>query len=239
MKIKVGAINLIWWHYGVINKSVDQSTFRSSLLFEDVGNFEQHLKSRSEDIREVISRLVSHSPKAAPEVSEIQNQLARKLAEEKATITDLEKALSEKQQLEERLEAASLRYMVAEKKLDRARSATVAKLEKQHIFGAQRPGGDSASGNREEQSPVNGVTPSAEGSADVEEAHNKLAAISEKQKEQLRKLETENSNLLGQITDLKIKVKYRRTVPIRTCLICYSTRNPPTMIMRIRIYSSN
>ena len=196
------------------------------------------MKSRSEDIRGVISCLVSNSPKAPPEVSEIQNQLARKLAEEKATIADLEKAVSEKQQLEERLDAASLRYMVAEKKLDRARSATVARLEKQYIFGAQRPGGDSASGTREEQSPVNGVTPTGEGSADAEEAHNKLAAISEKQKEQLRKLEAENSNLLGQITDLKIKVNHRHTTPVRICLTYCSIRNPPTMIMRIRIYSS-
>lgn len=220
---------------------IDQSTFRSSLLFEDVENFEQHLKARTDDIRGVISRLVSNLPKGPPEVSEIQNQLARKLAEEKATIADLEKALSEKQQLEERLEAASLRYMVAEKKLDRARSVTVAKLEKQYIFGAQRPGGDSASGNREEQSPANGVPPSGERSADVEEAHSKLAVISEKQKEQLRKLEADNSNLLNQITELKVKVSIDilvRPVQPGSSNILHSTRSQPMMIMHIRIFSS-
>lgn len=207
------------------------------MLFEDVENFEQHLRSRTDDIRDVITRLVSNSPKSPPEVSEIQNQLARKLAEEKTTITDLEKALSEKQQLEERLEAASLRYMVAEKKLDRARSVTVAKLEKQYILGAQRPGGDSAPANREEQSPVNGVTPSRERSTDVEDAHNKLAAVSEKQKEQLRKLETENSNLLNQITGLKVKASIDILVQRGSSNMLHSTRNPPTMIMRIRIFS--
>lgn len=207
------------------------------MLFEDVENFENHLKSRSDDIRDVISRLVSNSPKAAPEVSDIQNELARKLAEEKTTIAELEKVLSEKQQLEERLESASLRYMVAEKKLDRARSATVAKLEKQYIFGAQRPGGDSSSASRDDQSPVNGVTPSRERSADTEEAHTKLIAVSEKQKEQLRKLEADNSNLLTQLTDLKIKVGLSFLVP--SCLSnVSSTRNRPTMTMRIRIYSS-
>lgn len=169
-------------------------------------NFEKHLESRSDDIRDVISRLLSNSQKAAPEISEVQSQLARKLAEEKTVIADLEKALSEKQQLEERLEAASLRYMVAEKKLDRARSVTVAKLEKQFIFGAQRPGSEGAAENREEKSPVNGAGPTGERNAETEEAHNKLAAVSEKQKEQLQKLETENSNLLGQITELRFKV---------------------------------
>lgn len=221
--------------------SLDQSTFRSSLLFEDVENFEQHLKTRTDDIRGVISRLVSNLPKGPPEVSEIQTQLARKLAEEKAAIADFERALSEKQQLEERLEAASLRYMVAEKKLDRARSVTVAKLEKQYMFGAQRPGGDSVSGNREEQSPANGVPPSGERSADVEEAHNRLTAVSEKQKEQLRKLEADNSNLLNQITGLKIKVSIDTLVRLDqpgSSNVLHSTRSQPTTIMHIQIFSS-
>ncbi|KAL2007265.1 hypothetical protein VTN00DRAFT_8703 [Thermoascus crustaceus] len=181
----------------------DQLAFQSSLLFEDNENFEKHLKARSDDIKETISRLLSHSPKAAPEVSELQSQLAKKLAEEKVSINELEKALSEKQQLEERLEAASLRYMVAEKKLDRARSLTVAKLEKQYLLGAQRPGGDSATGNREDAG-VNGVS-GADRNAELEEAHHKAVAISEKQKEQLEKLEAENAKLMSQITEINMK----------------------------------
>ncbi|PYH66138.1 E3 ubiquitin-protein ligase BRE1 [Aspergillus vadensis CBS 113365] len=188
-----------------LNKIPERPAFQSSLLFDDVDKFEKHLKSRSEDIRQVISSLLSKSPKTSPEASELQTQLAKKLAEEKATIAELEKALSEKQQLEESLEEASLRYMVAEKKLDRARSLTVAKLEKQYILGAQRPGGDSASAPKEEPSASNGATPSGERSPALEEAHSKLVAVSEKQKEQLQKLESENAKLLTQITDLNIK----------------------------------
>ncbi|OJJ97302.1 hypothetical protein ASPACDRAFT_54037 [Aspergillus aculeatus ATCC 16872] len=187
------------------NPSSESSSFQSSLLFDDNEKFEKHLKSRSEDIRKIISSVLSKSAKVSPKVSELQTQLAKKLAEEKATISDLEKALAEKQQLEESLEEASLRYMVAEKKLDRARSVTVAKLEKQYILGAQRPGGDSASGQRDEPSASNGATPSGERSPALDEAHNKLAAISEKQKEQLQKLEAENAKLISQITDLNIK----------------------------------
>ncbi|XRM44663.1 E3 ubiquitin-protein ligase bre1 [Aspergillus tubingensis] len=188
-----------------LNKIPERPAFQSSLLFDDVDKFEKHLKSRSEDIRQVISSLLSKSPRTPPEASELQTQLAKKLAEEKATIAELEKALSEKQQLEESLEEASLRYMVAEKKLDRARSLTVAKLEKQYILGAQRPGGDSASAPKEEPSASNGATPSGERSPALEEAHSKLVAVSEKQKEQLQKLESENAKLLTQITDLNIK----------------------------------
>ncbi|KAL4941445.1 hypothetical protein BDV06DRAFT_180721 [Aspergillus oleicola] len=185
-------------------ESKDRSSFQSSLQFEDVDNFEKHLKSRSDDIRDIISRLLTKSSTGPPEVSDLQSQLARKLAEEKATLAELNKALSEKQQLEESLEEASLRYMVAEKKLDRARSLTVAKLEKQYIFGAQRPGGESAPANREEPSATNGATPTGERTPDSDETY-KLAAISEKQKEQLQKLEAENANLLSQITEISIK----------------------------------
>ncbi|BCS17881.1 E3 ubiquitin-protein ligase BRE1 [Aspergillus puulaauensis] len=185
--------------------SKDRSSFQSSLQFGDVDNFEKHLKSRSDDIRDIISRLVAKSPTGPPEVVDLQSQLARKLVEEKATLSELNKALSEKQQLEESLEEASLRYMVAEKKLDRARSVTVAKLEKQYILGAQRPGGDSASGNREEPPSTNGATPTGERTPESDEFYSRLSAVSEKQKEQLQKLEAENSNLLGQITDISIK----------------------------------
>ncbi|KAH1436648.1 E3 ubiquitin-protein ligase bre1 [Aspergillus fumigatus] len=190
---------------GALDEDKDRPSFRSSLLFENMEDFEKHLKARSDDIRAIITRLQSFSINAPPEVTDLQSQLAKKLAEEKGTIAELEKALAEKQQLEESLEAASLRYMVAEKKLDRARSLTVAKLEKQYLLGAQRPGGDSASGNREEQSPVNGLPSSAERNTELEEAHKQLVAVSEKQKEQLQKLESENANLLSQITELNIK----------------------------------
>ncbi|KAL3448551.1 BRE1 E3 ubiquitin ligase-domain-containing protein [Aspergillus insuetus] len=182
------------------------SSFRSSLLFDDLDGFEKHLKSRSDDIRDIVSRILAKSPTAPPEVADLQTQLTRKLAEEKATIAELNKALSEKQQLEESLEEASLRYMVAEKKLDRARSVTVAKLEKQYILGAQRPGGDSASGSREEPPATNGATPTGERTPlELDETYSKLAAVSEKQKEQLQKLETENAKLLSQITEISIK----------------------------------
>ncbi|KAL4750213.1 hypothetical protein BDW72DRAFT_176280 [Aspergillus terricola var. indicus] len=185
--------------------SKDRSSFQSALQFEDLDTFEQHLKTRSDNIRDIISRLVAKSPTSPPEVSDLQSQLARKLAEEKATLAELSKVLSEKQQLEESLEEASLRYMVAEKKLDRARSLTVAKLEKQYILGAQRPGGDSASGYRDEPPTTNGATPTGERTPDSDETYSKLAAISEKQKEQIQKLEAENANLLSQITEISIK----------------------------------
>ncbi|OQE19184.1 hypothetical protein PENFLA_c019G06256 [Penicillium flavigenum] len=186
------------------SQAEDQETaFKSSLQFEDVEEFEKHLKSRSEDIRAIISQVQSKS-NAPADISEVQTRLSKKLAEEKVAIAELEKTLAEKQQLEESLEEASLRYLVAEKKLDRAKSLTVAKLEKQQSMGIQRPG-ETAQSKREESSPASGGTPAGERNPELEEANNKLTAISEKQKEQVRQLEAENASLLGQITEIKVK----------------------------------
>ncbi|PCG93658.1 E3 ubiquitin ligase, BRE1 [Penicillium occitanis (nom. inval.)] len=181
--------------------------FQTSLLFEDNENFQKHLKSRSSDIKDTISKLIANAPKATQEVSELQSQLTKKLAEERVTLVELEKAISERQQFEEQLEAASLRYMMAEKKLDRARSMTVAKLEKQYILGASRPGGDgSSSATREETAtPVNGAASSPEKNSDLEEAYNKTLAVSQKQREQLDTLEAENAKLTSEITALNVK----------------------------------
>lgn len=181
------------------------SSFQSSLQFEDAENFQSHLTARSEDIRAIISQVQSKASHAPAELSDVQTRLAKKLSEEKVTIAELEKTLAEKQQLEESLEGASLRYLVAEKKLDRAKSMTVAKLEKQQLMSAQRPG-DTAQPKRDEPSPVNGGTPVPERDSELEEAHNVLKAISEKQKDQVQKLEAENASLLNQITEVKVKV---------------------------------
>lgn len=178
----------------------------SALLFSDHEKFEKHLKDRADSIKAAISLLYARAPQVSQDVAELQSQLNKRLAEEKVIMTELEQALADKQQLEERLEAASLRYMVAEKKIDRAKSLTVARLEKQHIFGAQRHTGDNSSMKREESSGSNGAIDSSEKSSELEASYNKTLAISQTQKEQLEKLEAENSKLSTQITDLNVKV---------------------------------
>lgn len=196
-----------------------------------------HLKSRSEDIRAIISQIQSKSNDGPTDVSEVQTRLAKKLAEEKVTIVELEKTLAEKQQLEESLEEASLRYLVAEKKLDRAKSLTVAKLEKQQSMGIPRHG-ETAQSKREDSSPANGGTPAGDRNPELEEANNKLAAISEKQKEQLQKLEAENASLLGQITEIKVKVGFTPSLHCRFFRSHWdpSLQSSPMTIMPTLIY---
>ena len=133
---------------------------------------------------------------------DLQSRLSQLLANEKQHILELEKHRTEKQELEERLESASLRYMVAEKKLDRAKSTTVAKLEKQALLGAQKPPTEEGGAVKSEESSTNGVMQNGDNIAELEELHNRTLAISQKQKEQVEQLEAANSKLTTQLTEL-------------------------------------
>ena len=143
----------------------------------------------------------------------MQGRLAKLLASEKIHVSELERSRAEKSQLEERLENASFRYMMAEKKLDRAKSAAVAKMEKQAILGPRKDSG--ASGDAEQPSTkqedtvmTNGTHEGNEPNPELEEAHKKALAASAKQKQQLDQLVAENDKLTKELTALNIKVSH-------------------------------
>lgn len=183
---------------------MDAESLPSSLLFSDQEQFEEHLRSRSRQIKTVISRLFGSTKPTSPDVAELQSQIAKLLAAEKGHVADLQTLQLQKEELEHQLENASLRYMTAERKIDRAKSVTVAKLEKQALLGATKPSEEGGSVKREE-SQVNGTTDNSEELADMERELNKVTVVSEKQKELLAKLEQENAKLTEQITELQTK----------------------------------
>ena len=178
------------------------SSIPSSLLFADSETFEKHLQSRSKDIQSVMTKLFSNSKGRTPDILQLQDRLAQLLAAEKQHVLQLETYQTEKQELEDRLESASLRYMVAEKKLDRAKSTTVAKLEKQALLGAQKSSDEDGGTVKREESMSNGVVENGDSMAELEESHNKALAVSQKQKEQIEKLEAENLKLTTQLREL-------------------------------------
>jgi E3 ubiquitin-protein ligase BRE1 len=104
----------------------------------------------------------------------------------------------EKEELSERLETASLRYIKAEKRLDRAKSSAVAKLEQQAIAGTGNSAGSGIGGVE------NGDTEMADGveeeSAASQTAYKEAAAVIAKQKEQLEVVMAENRGLTEQLT---------------------------------------
>ncbi|KAI9721551.1 MAG: hypothetical protein M1812_002313 [Candelaria pacifica] len=191
----------------------DSTSFPSSLLFAESEKFEEHLKFRSKDIQAAITHLFSSAPKASPEVEDLQSRLTQLLAAEKSHITELDQARAEQEQLQEQIQNASLRYIVAEKKLDRAKSTAVAKLERQATNGGRNETGSGLGGQGEtsgsfkgdRSASTNGALDNGEGASDVESA--KIAsAVSAKYKEQLEKLEAENEKLTGQLTTATVKM---------------------------------
>lgn len=195
---------------GDLNRHQSFATFPSALLESDSAAFKKHLKSRSAEISSAISQLFNQEPASAPDVSKLQGRMAELLATEKSHIIELERSRMEKEKLLERLEDASLRYMLAEKKLDRSKSATVAKLEKQAIAGGRNEAGSVLGGSNQEAS--NGLTDpkadSGEELIEAEVARKQAVAESAKRKEQLESLEVDNGKLTAQITTLNNRLSH-------------------------------
>lgn len=187
------------------------SAFPSSLLSADNPTFDKYLKSRSEAISSAISKIFVQSTVTAPQTSQLQARITHLLSLEKNHVNELEKARLEREQTEERLETASMRYMVAEKKLDRAKSLTVAKLERQAIAGGRNEIGSGLGsgidGSSKSDLP-NGQNDNSESLAEAETARKEALAISAKQQEQLEQLAAENEKLTSQVTALSSRLSH-------------------------------
>lgn len=81
----------------------------------------------------MLQRLAASRGKIDPDSSELQSRISNLLAAQKDYHVKLDRLSSEKDQLSEQLNTATLRYFKAEKKLDRVKSAQVQKLEKQAL----------------------------------------------------------------------------------------------------------
>jgi E3 ubiquitin-protein ligase BRE1 len=189
--------------------SADKPSFPSSLHFANQETFSTHLQKRSTDIKAIIATLFANATNNPPEVIELQARLTNLLSEEKSRIAELEQAHAEKEAMQERLESATFRYLSAEKKLDRIKSSTVAKIERQATGGLQRDstsgaGDDAPSDSKDDGSMANGVAEND--NTELREQNEQMIAASGKQKEQIEKLAAENEKLMEQITALNMKV---------------------------------
>ncbi|KAK4696017.1 E3 ubiquitin-protein ligase BRE1, partial [Lecanoromycetidae sp. Uapishka_2] len=195
---------------GDFSSHTNYSPFPSALLSSDSGLFKDHLKSRSKEISTAISQLFSRAPSSAPETSQYQSRIAQLLEAEKGHLVELEKSGLEKEKLVERLEDASLRYMIAEKKLDRAKSATVARLERQAQAGGQNESGSGLGGSGQDgtNGRIESKGASGEELLEAEEARKVAVIESAKRKEQLESLEAENEKLTTQLTALNSRLSH-------------------------------
>jgi E3 ubiquitin-protein ligase BRE1 len=116
----------------------------------------------------------------------------------------LQRFTTEKEQLSDRLDTATHRYLVAEKKLDRAKSQQVQKLEQQAV-GTGSSVKEEAPSTSNGTEAVNGASPGPV-NEEVETAKNQAVAEAAKRKEQLEQIEQENKKLTEEVTALKLKL---------------------------------
>jgi len=176
----------------------------AALLCEDTQTFKKHLSDRKEKILASLSDLFARYPASSPEVAKLQQKLSELLVTEKDHVVRLQRVTTEKEQLSDRLDTATHRYLVAEKKLDRLKSAQVQKLEQQ-AHGTSAPAKEEASSTSNGTEAVNGTSPGPI-SEELETAKNQAIAEAANRKEQLEQIEQENKKLTEEVSALKVKL---------------------------------
>ncbi|KAI4609449.1 hypothetical protein J4E83_008617 [Alternaria metachromatica] len=176
----------------------------AALLCEDTQTFKKHLSDRKEKILASLSDLFARYPASSPEVAKLQQKLSELLVTEKDHVVRLQRVTTEKEQLSDRLDTATHRYLVAEKKLDRLKSAQVQKLEQQ-AHGTSAPAKEEAPSTSNGTEAINGTSPGPI-SEELETAKNQAIAEAAKRKEQLEQIEQENKKLTEEVSALKVKL---------------------------------
>jgi E3 ubiquitin-protein ligase BRE1 len=186
-----------------LTDGTDAPSIPASLFFEDSDTLRKHLSGRKDKILSGLTTLFAKYPPASPEVASLQQQMSKILASEKEHICELQRVGTEKEQMSERLVAATHRYMIAEKKLDRLKSQQVQKLESQTLANATVKEEPQSASNGAEA--MNGVE--SGGPAEGSESDRKQAlAEAAKRKEHVEQLEAENKKLTEEVSALNVKL---------------------------------
>lgn len=190
----------------VLTRSI--ATFPTALSFKGSEEFHSHLASRAKDINSKLSHIFANltATRGQPsaDIQDLQEKLAKLLAAQKEYVVKVDRLRTEKEELSERLETASLRYIKAEKRLDRAKSTAVAKMEQQAIAGSGNSAGGGIGGvEKQDTEMTNGIKEESEAS---KTAFQEAAATLSKQKEQLDAISAENKALTEQLTAASLRL---------------------------------
>jgi E3 ubiquitin-protein ligase BRE1 len=208
-----------WWsqlldEINLLAKSVAPSTFEidapfpTATSFGGSAEFSEHLASKAKEIKQkvngILASLASSQGAPSPDVQELREKFAQLLAAQKAEMVKFDNLRTENAKTKDELQEASLRAIKAEKKLERAKSATVAKMEQQAIAGTGNSAGSGIGGvengydNR--AAVANGTKDDSVKTEASDLAFKETIAISEVQKKQLDDIMAENKSLAEQLT---------------------------------------
>ena len=184
-----------------LTNSTSEPPFLSGVSFKDLHEFQKHLQDKGKTIKTkteaLLGRLSAQRGEIVPDAATLENKIAGLLSAQKEYLLKLDRLNSEKDQLSEQLNVATLRYFKAEKKLDRAKSAQVQKLEQQAFANATRP---VAAGEGEaEEAEANG------NANELLLKYEEATAAATKQKEQLDNILSELKSLQDENSALKAR----------------------------------
>lgn len=175
----------------------------NKLDFDSSPDFQRHLAEKSKTIKPMIESLFSNLAglrgDVKPDVLELESQVSSLLEKEKEYIVKVDRLNSEKDDLSEQLDTAMLRYVKAEKRLDRAKSAQVQKLDSQAFAIATRRPAPSATENGQESGETNG------NNEELQLKYREAEAVMAKQKEQLESALSEMKTLREENSSLKAR----------------------------------
>jgi E3 ubiquitin-protein ligase BRE1 len=182
-------------------------TFSPSVQFKGSEDFTEHLAAKNKEIKSKLQSLFTNLSAArgrSPDIQDLQGKLTKLLASQKEYMVKLDRLRAEKDEISERLETASLRYIKAEKRLDRAKSSAVAKLEQQAIAGT---GNNAGSGiGKVEDTDVEMTNGIEAESLASQSAYKEAAAVVAQQKQQLEAITAENKSLTEQLTATNLRL---------------------------------
>ncbi|KFH48159.1 E3 ubiquitin-protein ligase-like protein [Hapsidospora chrysogenum ATCC 11550] len=175
--------------------------YLTGVTFKDLQEFHNHIQEKGKTIKTkaeaLLNRLSSARGDVSPEAAKLEGQINSLLAAQKEYLLKLDRLSSEKDQLSEELNTATLRYFKAEKKLDRAKSAQVQKMEQQAFANATRPAPGSEGSEPKEATNGN--------SSELLLKYEETTAAANKQKEQLDNLLAEIKTVSEENSALKAR----------------------------------
>ncbi|POS72157.1 E3 ubiquitin-protein ligase BRE1 [Diaporthe helianthi] len=170
---------------------------------QDVQLFQRHLAENGKAIKSILeslfNRLATHRGDVKPEIAEMESKIKSLLAEQKEYKVQLESLAHKKEELSANLDAAMLRVVKAEKKLDRARSAQVQKLEQAALASSTSRAVATTAENGDDKGDSNGHDES------LHMKYQEAVAVMSKQKEQLESAISEIKALKDENSTLRIK----------------------------------
>ncbi|ROW15017.1 hypothetical protein VPNG_03316 [Cytospora leucostoma] len=179
----------------------------TGLGFEDSQFFQSHLADKGASIQSIVKplfdRLAAQRGEVKPELAELESKIKYLLATQKEYKVQLEGLAQKKEELSVNLDAAMLRVVKAEKKLDRAKSAQVQKLEQQAFANSTSRSASSAGENGKETGNEIGETNGHDEGLHLK--YKEAVAELAKQKEQLESAISDIKSLKEENSSLKIR----------------------------------